>query len=91
MKTKNTKARSPQLPKSATSVTINMAGVVGLSIAIYYVRINNIEAFKGSLIVLLSIVVPIVLLEYWRLKTFKRESTGLDFTKKTKLILTGCL
>ncbi len=66
-------------PKSPTSMYINLIGLITMTIAIFYVKAKKITPLNGSFLVIMSIIIPIVLLEFIFLKPYKRESTGLDF------------
>jgi isoprenylcysteine carboxyl methyltransferase (ICMT) family protein YpbQ len=70
------------LPKSVTSGWICFIGLISFMISIYLIRINNIDIFLGGVLSGLALIVPIVLLEYIYLKTYKRSSTGLNFKLK---------
>jgi len=79
--------RSTKMPRSATSFLINFMGVVAMMIAMGVIRSNNINSFKGVIIIFLCISLTIIFLEYIFLKTYKRESTGINWKKRNKLDL----
>lgn len=73
------------LPKSATRGWICFAGLISYMISLYFIRIYNINNSLGAVIAGLALVIPIVALEYLKLKTYERPSTGLNFKVKNKL------
>jgi protein-S-isoprenylcysteine O-methyltransferase Ste14 len=79
---KKVKISSGHLPKSVTSIAINLVGLTSFCFVIYLVRINNINSFIGGILAGLAICVPIIILELISAKTFKNHSTGLDFSKR---------
>ena len=74
----------PKLPQSPTSVPINFVAVAILIFTIYIIRRDGegLSHFQAAIISILSIVVPIILLEFIYLKPSSHASTGLDFKKK---------
>lgn len=79
---KKVKISSGHLPKSVTSIAINLVGLLSFCLTIFLIRKNDIDSFKGVIYVGLAICLPIIILEFIRFKTFKNPSTGLDFTRK---------
>ncbi len=68
-------------PKSCTSMPINLFGVGCFGIATFMAcHIKDIRPVNAALISLLSFAIPIIILEFIFLKTFRRASTGLDFS-----------
>lgn len=75
-------------PESVTSFPITVVGLVGLFAAVWFLRehfdgrfLNKAEVGWAALIVCVSALLPVLLLEMAVLKTWKRPSTGLDWSK----------
>src|SRR5690606_3421557 len=75
-------------PESVTSFPITVVGLVGLFAAIWFLRehfggrfLNQTEVGFAALIVCVAALLPVLLLEMLVLKTWKRPSTGLDWSK----------
>lgn len=91
------------MPASCTSMPVNLAGLACFLGALYAIRHFSVEPVKGSMLAILAFAAPVALLEAVFLKTYKRPSTGLDFSrsnppdigrvavKLTGLYLTLCL
>jgi len=79
---KKVKISSGHLPKSVTSIAINLVGLTSFCIAIFLIRKNSINSYLGAVIAGLAICIPIIILEFIRYKSFKNQSTGLDFSRK---------
>ena len=86
-KNKKDKLSAGPLPKSVTSMSNNIWGVVGLFVAVRVIRLNQIEPFLGAIIIMLSVAVPIIVLEAITLKPYQRASTGLNFKIRNSLDL----
>jgi protein-S-isoprenylcysteine O-methyltransferase Ste14 len=84
---KKVKISSGHLPKSVTSIAINLVGLTSFCIAIFLIRKNNINSFAGVIYAGLAMIIPIIILEFLRYKTFKNHSTGLDFSRRNKFNL----
>ena len=72
------------LPKSATTGWICFIGLISFMISLYFIRIYNISNSSGAVLSGMALVIPIILFEMLKLKTYKRSSTGLDFRSKNK-------
>jgi protein-S-isoprenylcysteine O-methyltransferase Ste14 len=71
---------SPTLPESCTSMPINMAGLLGFFISLYLMHYFDVDPFHGAILAIVFLSVPIIILELTFLKTYRRASTGLDFS-----------
>lgn len=85
MKGRRINFTAPNLPKSVTSSWISLAGLTGFLVSVYMIRVYNIGVYVGGVIAGLSLAVPIIFLEFVALKTFRRESTGLNFKHRNPL------
>lgn len=73
-----------QCPKSATNMYINCTGlIISLATAYYLSNYHSDIAIKttGIVLVCLAYGIPVILLEWLFLKTYRAESTGLDWNK----------
>ncbi len=73
------------LPKSCTSGLICFTGLISFSISLWFINKYNIDNYTGGIFAGLAFAVPIIILENFVLKTYRRVSTGLDFTFKNKI------
>lgn len=73
---------SVTLPRSCTSLAINFTGL-GFLVGVFFILKNNpnLDTTIKTLILLLAYALPILILEMVFLKTWKRPSTGYDFTQ----------
>lgn len=71
-----------ELPTSCTNLPINAVGLASLFSAIFLMRKIPIDKLHGSLVALAALALPVMLLECLFLKTYRRSSTGLDFSLK---------
>ena len=82
---RKTRITAANLPRSVTSGAICFAGLLSFMITVYEVRIHNINNYLGGVFCALGLAIPIIILEYLFLKTFRKPSTGLDFSRKNKI------
>jgi len=74
---------SPHLPKSCTQLWINVIGLLSFFLTLFLIRKwGPLDALDAAIISLASLTLPIMLLEFLFLKTYRRPSTGLDFSLK---------
>jgi len=70
------------LPKSPTSMAINLIATSILIFGFTVIKRYNISDVESAVFAMVSLALPIIILEYFFLKTYKRPSTGLNFTIK---------
>ncbi len=72
--------RTP-LPRSCTVLPISLVGLAGFVTAVVLLRqAPDIDAVPGAMLALAGLALPIMVLEAWLLRTYRRPSTGLDFS-----------
>jgi len=69
------------IPPSATNFGVNMAGVLGVLVALYVLRQQHSSGFDAVLILCAAGVIPIVVLDVLLLRVHRRASTGIDWDK----------
>jgi protein-S-isoprenylcysteine O-methyltransferase Ste14 len=71
-------------PQSPTSVPINLIALAVVAFAVIIIRCygGSLSALQAVTVCLLSLTIPIILLEFIFLKPFLRSSTGLNFSLK---------
>jgi isoprenylcysteine carboxyl methyltransferase (ICMT) family protein YpbQ len=84
MSSVTSKITKPPLPKSPTSVLINLAGVAVWIISVVCVLHygKNLTTLQAAMVYLAATALPIIILEFIFLRTYKNPSTGLDFSAK---------
>jgi protein-S-isoprenylcysteine O-methyltransferase Ste14 len=70
------------LPKSPTSMVINLVATFTLICGFAVIRRYNIPDVESAVFAMIALVLPIIIFEYLFLKTYKRPSTGLNFKIK---------
>ncbi|MEE4244138.1 MAG: hypothetical protein V2I33_01930 [Kangiellaceae bacterium] len=68
-------------PDSVQSNLSNIAGILGFSIAFSLLKTSSLATIDKLLIILLSLCLPIIVIDLLVYKVFKRDSTGLDFSQ----------
>jgi protein-S-isoprenylcysteine O-methyltransferase Ste14 len=87
MQARNTQAETAAadvsaLPPSATNTWINLVGLASFLITLYLLNEQTeISPLYAAIIAMASFAVPIVVLELIFLKTYRRASTGYDFSE----------
>lgn len=79
----NSYLRPPQMgAESTTSMPINLTALVTAILAVIILREagDDLATLDATFILLLAFAVPVILLEFFFLKTHRRPSTGLDFS-----------
>jgi hypothetical protein len=79
------KITAEDLPKSATSSWITLIGVISFIGSLFFILKYNIDNSTGAIIAALALALPIALLELIVLKTFRRSSTGLNFSQRNPI------
>jgi protein-S-isoprenylcysteine O-methyltransferase Ste14 len=71
-------------PSSVSSFGLNMLGVLGVLVALYFLREQHLTGTNAVLILCAAGVVPIILLDVLVLRVHRRPSTGLDWDQPAK-------
>jgi len=72
-----------QLPKSPTSMSINAFGLLCSLLTILWLReVDSLSPSSAMIIAGLALALPIIILEFIFLKTYKNDSTSLNFQQK---------
>lgn len=80
--------RETALPKSCTSIYINLVGFFAFLFALYLLRqFPQLDVNIRVLVCLLSYAIPIIYLESFVLKVYGRASTGLDYTQANNMAI----
>lgn len=74
--------RKYELPKSCTNLSVNFIGLASLFSAVLLIKKIPMSQLHASLFALAALALPIILLECFFLKTYRRPSAGLDFSLK---------
>ncbi len=69
-------------PKSPTSVAINLIATSFFIYSLTIIRDHNIPDVESAVFAMIALALPIIILEYIFLKTYKRPTTGLNFKIK---------
>lgn len=87
MEKRKTKVPAGEIPASCTSGAICFTGLTGILIALGIVKAYDIGNCAGAIITGLAFVLPVFAFEFLLLKTYKRPSTGLVFSRKNRIDL----
>lgn len=72
------------MKRSVTSQTITAVGVLSMIVSTGFVLSRGLDSVHAALLVMAAYAFPIIALELIVLKSFKRESTGLDWSIRTQ-------
>jgi len=78
---------SESLPKSPTSMPINLIATVVFLFSLLAIRKYDIEDIEAAILAMTSLALTVIILEFIFLKPFKRPSTGLNFKQKNPVNL----
>jgi protein-S-isoprenylcysteine O-methyltransferase Ste14 len=79
------KVTAEDIPASCNSGAICFTGFMGILIALIVIKAYDINNFAGAIIAGVAFVLPIFVFEYLFLRSYKRPSTGLDFSRKNRI------
>ena len=83
--------RKISLPRSCTSMIINILAVVTYGLSIRFMRLRNVEPFWGAVVSIAVLAATIVLLEKWFIKERHLRSAGIDFSIQGEIDFTRVL
>ena len=74
-----------KIPRSCTSFSLNLIGLIVYLITIHYLKTHGIDVFWNTIISIAALAITIIILEKLFLKRYHRISSGISFSNRNRI------